>query len=153
MAGIDQSANCRKDSASWAQRMTGFVRQLFGVGTPSHTATVKDFFNYMPVPALSLLIRRGELGAVLACLESPREIDFTCTTRGRTLLIYEIVLANTAGWPDYNRRVLSAVVDRVASHPKDKVDWSMKVYGMNLLSFAARYQLLSVFWPVLQSDV
>eukprot|EP00796_Vickermania_ingenoplastis_P001057 gene1056-biopygen858 len=64
-----------------------------------------------------------------------------------------MALANTAGWPEYNRRVLSAVVDRIARHPSDKVDWSMKVCGVNLLSLVAEHQLLSVLWPVLQSDV
>eukprot|EP00796_Vickermania_ingenoplastis_P002222 gene2222-biopygen1837 len=106
------------------------------------------------MPALSLLIRRGELEAVLACLESPEEIDFTSLSDGCISPLHEIALANTAGWPEYNRRVLRAVVDRIARHPTDTVDWSMMAYrSVDLLSLAAQHQLLSVFWPVLQSDV
>eukprot|EP00796_Vickermania_ingenoplastis_P012312 gene12312-biopygen8985 len=116
------------------------------------------------VPVLSVLILRGELEAVLACLESPAAIDFTRTstrlfnTRCSSTPIHEIVVAKTAGWPEYNRRVLCAVVDRIARHPSDKVDWSttsrdrMRCKG-GLPSLAAEHQLLSVLWPVLQSDV
>eukprot|EP00796_Vickermania_ingenoplastis_P010843 gene10843-biopygen7838 len=116
------------------------------------------FFGYPRVPALSLLIRRGELEAVLACLESPAAIDFTRTSVLGTTPIHEIALAYTAGWPEYNQRLLSAAVDRIARHPSDKVDWSMMTrYGrrceVDLLSIVAEHQLLSVFWPVLQSDV
>eukprot|EP00796_Vickermania_ingenoplastis_P012365 gene12365-biopygen9091 len=40
----------------------------------------KNFFGYTSAHALSLLIRRGELQAVLACLESPKAMNFTPTT-------------------------------------------------------------------------
>eukprot|EP00796_Vickermania_ingenoplastis_P001104 gene1104-biopygen904 len=119
----------------------------------------KDIFRgYSRIPVLSLLILRGDLEAVLACLESPASIDFTCTSNKGTTSIHEIVVVKTAGWPEYNRRVLSAVVDRISRHPTDKVDWSMKVRyrgwsKVSLLSFAAEHQLLSVLWPVLQIDV
>eukprot|EP00796_Vickermania_ingenoplastis_P007909 gene7909-biopygen4843 len=112
------------------------------------------------VPVLSLLIRRGELEAVLACLESPTSIDFTRTTSPAAINpIHEIVFPNAAGWPEYNRKVLRAVVHRIARNPRDIVDWSMKCVGFisrtscDFISLAAENQLLSVVWPEVCSDV
>eukprot|EP00796_Vickermania_ingenoplastis_P001876 gene1875-biopygen1543 len=124
------------------------------IDAPSQTIFVadKNFFRYNGTSALSLLIRRGELEAVLACLKSPKAINFKSSANILSP-IEEIAMANTAGWPEYNRRVLSAVVDRIARHPSDMVDWPMKEYRTDLLSLAAKHQLLSVFWPVLKRDV
>lgn len=96
-----------------------------------------------------------EMGGVfLACLTSPRPLDFAASGKeGKTPLHLLILSCGRAGGEESGRRharsLIQAVVRRVESSPDDVVALGLRDRAeRTILDYAVDYQLLHLFWPL-----
>lgn len=116
-------------------------------------------------PMLHRLIVTSRLKVLRACLETPLALDFTTTDdSGRTPLhiIFDMFGFTFYAADEKEREVilrkqraivaalLTAILERLETHPRDIVDWSLKDHReYDFLSLAAMRGQLSVVWPIL----
>lgn len=102
----------------------------------------------MPLCIFQHLMYRGSVEASLACLHTPFPIDFTivCNTHWTPLHTpCDGVLKD-----EDTVTLLSAMLYRIETHPKDIVDWGRRnIFFKDVVSVAAEYQKLHVVWPLL----
>lgn len=93
-------------------------------------------------PLLRLLARHGHIGALIACLETEKDIDFTPSD------VNDLTLFDALCAPhflvDDAVRVLEACVRHIELHPRDTVTWE------GFLQRAALHGRLSCFYKVVQ---
>eukprot|EP00796_Vickermania_ingenoplastis_P011421 gene11421-7925_t len=116
------------------------------------------------LPLLHRFIADGHVECVSACLCTSQSIDFsTPCCLGCTPLHYLILRESK---PEEVRGLLHAVLNRLDSHPSDRVNWDHKAYlparddrggysvmnyeQSNFISIAAQHQMLSVVWPIVK---
>lgn len=97
------------------------------------------------------LVEREYVEAVLACLAyvgpAPLNFNTATTTTTRTLLhqLCEVPSVKRASV------MLSAIVQRLFTHPRDRLDWErVDEEGLTFFSLAAQEGRLSVFWPIVR---
>lgn len=108
--------------------------------------------NYKPSQlsdsVLHEFVRRGLIEHVRTCLLSPHDIDFT--QRGRSGQNVLHVICSGSIRDEATSTMLHSIVQRIQSHPTDKVDWSQKDGdAMHLLAIAADNQKLSLIWKII----
>lgn len=75
-------------------------------------------------------------------------VDFSVLNRQRQSVLH-MICEKTC--PVTAKRMLSAVVHHIETHPADIVDWSQKNrQGLNFIDYACVHQKLSLFWPVVK---
>eukprot|EP00796_Vickermania_ingenoplastis_P002432 gene2432-1532_t len=113
---------------------------------------------------LHRFILEGTAACVAACLETALPIDFTAGGGAYgTDTVFHKVCQRTNRYPPLPRNevvrhgheeaveILRLLVDRLAAHPEDTVDFSLTDdEGVDFISCAARRGRLHHFWPVLQ---
>eukprot|EP00796_Vickermania_ingenoplastis_P010019 gene10019-6996_t len=121
-------------------------------------ATVTFFYHRdrgVRTPIFSRLLRRGEVAAVLACLDSPGPMDFTAANKLGESPLHLLAGLDTLS-DDAVREILQAVIKRLREgreQTRDTVNWSQKTRGgLHCLSMAAAHQRLSLFWPIVQHE-
>lgn len=113
----------------------------------------------MPYPALHELVRRGEVEAVKACLQTPHGIDFTKSGWESKTILHLIPTAAASGCKsdaaslDVCVELLKAVLLRLDErfHYDDVIHWGQRdLHGHDFLSCVARRRgLLPLVWPLL----
>lgn len=100
-------------------------------------------------PLLHHFVATGQVECVRLCLMSELMLDLTKGDNyGWTPLHYVCVLRNSN---EDTIKMLEYFVERVESHPGDKVSWGqMSNDNYDFLSCAAKYQKLSVVWPIVR---
>lgn len=101
----------------------------------------------MNKPIFHFFVFHGLVECVAACLSTPNIIDFTAGDGwGWTPLHF--TCPKSCGIKEAVA-IMQLIVERIESHPEDIVAWDKKSNdGYDFISCAAKYQKLSVLWPV-----
>lgn len=102
-------------------------------------------------PPLHRCIINGHVEALKLLLETRRDVDFTMSGTGEFTYPPLHHVAGCGFSVDMKKAMLTAILDRLSSHPNDKVDWSLKDEdGNDFLSYAAFWGSLSAMYPMVK---
>lgn len=105
-------------------------------------------------PILHLCIANGHVEVLKRLLETPRLVDFTVADKS---VNHSTPLHCVAGsgrvFIPVRKAMLTAILNRLSTHPNDKVDWSAKdVNGYDFLSYTAWCGLLGDLYPMVKGQ-
>eukprot|EP00796_Vickermania_ingenoplastis_P000446 gene446-229_t len=103
----------------------------------------------MDRPILHHMIANGHVKCLAACLKTERPIDFTIpdTVNRCTPLHLACQISDT----ELSTTMLQLIVDRLATHPDDKVDWGQLNHrGRDFMSWVAAFQDLASVWAIVK---
>lgn len=105
-------------------------------------------------PILHYFIRIANVEVVMALMQSPNIIDFDTKDKDGHApldLIVKDPLQSSMPTRLVAVELLSAMIERLRTHPTDKISWGLKdENGHTFISRVANSQMLSVCWPVLK---
>lgn len=115
-------------------------------------ANVCAYIRGLHSTVLSVLMRHLRIDAVRACFTTSKRIRFdTLTERGFTGPLE--VICDPASDPSRAVELLTALMQRLQTHPQDTINWNESVrqdnYSHSVLSAAAKAQRLSRLLPLL----
>lgn len=98
-------------------------------------------------PTLVGMADRSYADALLRCMESTGDIDFTLTD----FVGYHVLQRICDLFPrEAATGVLRAIVLHAERHPGDAVDWGQMAGGMDFIHWAALFGRLSLYYPVVR---
>lgn len=108
------------------------------------------------MPILHYWVWKGNLDLVNVCFQSPNSIDFTATSVATSSTPLHFVFYDSDGVKRKSRddimKLISAIVNRLNTHPTDQVDWDKKNKWMvDFMNLAASNYMLSCVYSAVRT--
>lgn len=102
------------------------------------------------IPILHKLAYLGNVEAFRQCLETRRNLNFDLLCEGDTVMHYLGESNEMSYRGEQTVAMVRAVCDRLALHPNDRLDWSLKnEHDKDFLDLVCEKQLLCLVWPII----